>query len=73
MLLLRNRRFYKFINGNFVIFSWGCSIRKGFKSVNGSVNEIPNVRLVVASYYNIQHELERYLNDKINVLYLGNV
>jgi glycosyltransferase involved in cell wall biosynthesis len=38
-----------------------------------AVNEIPDVRFVVAGYGPMQYEFERYIKDKVNILYLGKV
>jgi glycosyltransferase involved in cell wall biosynthesis len=64
----------EFINGNFVIFYGGIiASDRGLTQLVDAVNGIPDVRLVVAGYGPMQHEFERYIIDKTNILYLGKV
>jgi glycosyltransferase involved in cell wall biosynthesis len=63
-----------FVNGNFFIFyGGGIDSHRGLYQLVDAVNEIPDVRLVVAGYGPMQHEFERYIKDKTNILYLGKV
>jgi glycosyltransferase involved in cell wall biosynthesis len=64
----------EFINGNFVIFYGGMiDSNRGLNQLVDAVNGIPDVRLIVAGYGPMQHELEHYIKDKTNILYLGKV
>jgi glycosyltransferase involved in cell wall biosynthesis len=72
--IFNNSGISEFINGNFVIFYGGMiASDRGLNQLVDAVNGIPDVRLVVAGYGPMQHEFERYIKDKSNILYLGKV
>jgi glycosyltransferase involved in cell wall biosynthesis len=72
--VLGNSGISEFINGNFVIFyGGGIASDRGLIQLVDAVNEISDIRLIVAGYGAMQHEFERYIKDKTNILYLGKV